>query len=131
MLELCIADQLGDIITHESDTTPLDYVTLASTTEGHTAADLKDLVGGAVQQSIIRSSQSDDQVGHHNLYPDDRADAKPGLIMDDFTAAQAAFTPLSLRGVSLQKSEVKWADIGGEWGQVILYTVTGAESRSP
>jgi peroxin-1 len=34
--------------------------------------------------------------------------------LDDFSAAQAAFTPLSLRCVSLQKSDVKWADIGGE-----------------
>lgn len=34
--------------------------------------------------------------------------------MEDFTLAQAAFTPISLRGVSLQKSEVKWSDIGGQ-----------------
>jgi peroxin-1 len=33
--------------------------------------------------------------------------------MDDFIAAQEAFTPFSLRGVSLQKSDVRWADIGG------------------
>lgn len=34
--------------------------------------------------------------------------------MEDFVLAQAAFTPLSLRGVTLQKSEVQWSDIGGE-----------------
>lgn len=33
--------------------------------------------------------------------------------MDDFVAAQEAFTPISLRGISLQKSDVRWADIGG------------------
>jgi len=35
------------------------------------------------------------------------------VTMDDFALAQAAFTPLSLRGVTLQKSEVQWSDIGG------------------
>ena len=40
----------------------LDYVTLASVTEGYTASDLKDLVGGALQQAVIRSTQSGEQV---------------------------------------------------------------------
>jgi SpoVK/Ycf46/Vps4 family AAA+-type ATPase len=40
----------------------LDYVTLASMTEGYTAADLKDLVGSALQQAIIRCAQSEDKV---------------------------------------------------------------------
>jgi hypothetical protein len=31
-------------------------------TEGYTAADLKDLAGGALQQSLIRSMGSDEQV---------------------------------------------------------------------
>jgi len=34
--------------------------------------------------------------------------------MIDFEQAQAAFTPISLRGVTLQKSSVKWSDIGGK-----------------
>ena len=37
--------------------------------------------------------------------------------MEDFATAQAAFTPLSLRGVTLQKSEVRWSDIGGEYSK--------------
>lgn len=40
----------------------LDYVTLGSMTEGYTASDLKDLVGGALQQAIIRSAQADERV---------------------------------------------------------------------
>jgi len=40
----------------------MDYVTLASMTEGYTAADLKDLVGSALQQAIIRCAQSDEKV---------------------------------------------------------------------
>lgn len=42
--------------------TELDYVTLASMTEGYTASDLKDLVGGALQQAVIRSTQSEESV---------------------------------------------------------------------
>lgn len=36
----------------------LDYVTLASTTEGYSIADLHDLVSAASQQSIIRSAKN-------------------------------------------------------------------------
>ena len=40
----------------------LDHVTLASMTEGYTAADLKDLVGGALQQAFIRSALASETV---------------------------------------------------------------------
>lgn len=33
--------------------------------------------------------------------------------MKDFEDAQADFTPLSLRDVKLQKSDIEWSDIGG------------------
>lgn len=36
----------------------LDYVSLASMTDGYTAADMKDLVSGATQQAIIRCAKS-------------------------------------------------------------------------
>jgi peroxin-1 len=39
-----------------------DYVSLAQQTEGYTPADLKDLVGIAIQQSLIRQSHSTDVV---------------------------------------------------------------------
>jgi hypothetical protein len=39
-----------------------DYVSLAQHTEGYTPADLKDLVGIAIQQSLIRQSHSTDVV---------------------------------------------------------------------
>ena len=35
------------------------------------------------------------------------------LTTDDFTEAQKNFTPSSLKGVNLQKSDVAWNDIGG------------------
>ncbi|WVR06200.1 hypothetical protein IAU60_003230 [Kwoniella sp. DSM 27419] len=65
----------------------VDYVALAGKTEGYSLRDLSDLVDGALQQAVIRA-------------------VKAGETKD-------AFTPLSLRGVTLQKSEVKWSDIGG------------------
>ncbi|WVQ96774.1 hypothetical protein IAU59_003881 [Kwoniella sp. CBS 9459] len=77
----------------------LDYVMLGGITEGYSIADLSDLTDGAVQQAIIRCSKAQAP--------------QLDLIYEDFSLAQAAFTPLSLRGVSLQKSEVKWSDIGG------------------
>ena len=36
----------------------LDYVTLASMTDGYMATDMKDLVGGALQQAIMRVSRT-------------------------------------------------------------------------
>lgn len=35
------------------------------------------------------------------------------MEMIDFESAQEGYTPLSLRDVKLQKSDVEWADIGG------------------
>lgn len=68
-------------------------------TEGYTAADIKDLVAGAVQQAVIRCAKS--------------GETMLSLGQLDFVQAQKAFTPLSLRGVALQKSDVRWSDIGG------------------
>lgn len=38
------------------------------------------------------------------------------LLGEDFSSAQIDFTPLSLRDVKLQKSEIEWSDIGGAQG---------------
>jgi len=48
--------------------------------------------------------------------------------MIDFEQAQAAFTPISLRGVTLQKSSVKWSDIGGK---LLSPPSVEADDRSP
>ena len=75
----------------------LDYVALATTTDGYLPADLSDLVDRAIHQAAIRSV--------------------PGLDLAlepaEFARAQADFVPLSLKDVKLQKSDVAWADIGG------------------
>lgn len=77
---------------------PLNFVALATETEGYSATDLQDLVARAVHQAVVRSSGDNDKVF---------------LTAADFKAAQVDFVPLSLRDVPLQKSTVKWDDIGG------------------
>ncbi|KAG9019479.1 Peroxisome biosynthesis protein pex1 [Tulasnella sp. 427] len=69
---------------------PINFTSLATQTDGYSATDLRDLVGRAIHQAV-----------------------RPILLMEDFSAAQVNFTPLSLRDVKLQKSEVQWSDIGG------------------
>lgn len=83
----------------ETSPSDLDYVTLSTLTEGYSASDLNDFVTGASQQAMIRCARDGTESDH--------------LTMDDFVAAQEAFTPFNLRGVSLQKSDTRWEDIGG------------------
>ncbi|WWC70586.1 uncharacterized protein I206_104537 [Kwoniella pini CBS 10737] len=92
------ASKLINGVHEESAADAIDYLTLSGLTEGYSISDLADLLGNAAQQSIIRS------IKYGEIFR---------LTMEDFVLAQEAFTPLSLRGVSLQKSEVKWSDIGG------------------
>ncbi|KAI9465701.1 AAA-domain-containing protein [Lactarius psammicola] len=62
---------------------PLNFVALATETEGYSATDLQDLVARAVHQAAVRSSGDS---------------AKVTLTAVDFKAAQVDFVPLSLRG---------------------------------
>lgn len=98
-----------------SEHAELDYVTLATLTEGYSASDLNDFVTGANQQAMIRCARDESE--------------NPLLTMDDFVAAQEAFTPFSLRGVSLQKSEVRWSDIGGELNEKTKLTAGLHDAR--
>ncbi|CAE7230329.1 unnamed protein product [Rhizoctonia solani] len=79
---------------------PLNFVALATDTEGYSATDLQDLVGRAVHAAAVRSAAND-------------PNGAPVLLPTDFAKAQEDFVPLTLRGVKLQKSEVSWSDIGG------------------
>ncbi|KII85002.1 hypothetical protein PLICRDRAFT_350537 [Plicaturopsis crispa FD-325 SS-3] len=81
---------------------PLNYTALATQTEGYSATDLQDLVARAVHHAAIRASK---EASDH--------DATTMLSSVDFETAQVDFTPLSLRDVKLQKSDVEWSDIGG------------------
>ncbi|KAF8331356.1 P-loop containing nucleoside triphosphate hydrolase protein [Cantharellus anzutake] len=79
---------------------PLNYVALATETEGYSATDLRDLVSRAIHQAAIRSLSLPKTTTIR-------------LTSADFASAQVGFTPLSLRDVKLQRSEVEWSDIGG------------------
>ncbi|KAG6852304.1 hypothetical protein C0991_001086 [Blastosporella zonata] len=83
---------------HIDEEQPLNYTALATQTEGYSVTDLQDLVGRAVHQVAIRAAT----IKHPAV-----------LSPTDFTAAQVDFTPLSLRDVKLQKSDIAWSDIGG------------------
>ncbi|EPQ26414.1 uncharacterized protein PFL1_06062 [Pseudozyma flocculosa PF-1] len=115
----------------------LNFVTLATQTEGYLPADLKDLVERAVHQSAIRAAAAESRhaPGTTTDGPLPNGDAPPRLAeaaamaaaagpggapspafqltMADFAKAQEGFTPLSLRDVKLEKSSVAWSDIGG------------------
>ncbi|ODO01366.1 hypothetical protein I350_06185 [Cryptococcus amylolentus CBS 6273] len=78
----------------------MDYVVLGGMTEGYAMSDLNDLLVGAIQQAVIRTTKS----GETN---------QVNLTMTDFRLAKEEFTPVGLRGVKMQGSEVEWKDIGG------------------
>ena len=95
---------------------PLNFVALATETEGYSATDLQDLVARAVHQAVVRWSGDSDKVKF--LKSCLRCwciemDHQVSLTAADFKAAQVNFVPLSLRDVPLQTSTVEWADIGG------------------
>lgn len=104
-------------------TQPLNYVALATQTEGYSATDLRDLVSRAVHQAAIRllgncpdrSVRSQIAFSSHCtvLTSPDLLRCQIQVRGEDFASAQVGFTPLSLRDIKLQKSEVKWSDIGG------------------
>lgn len=105
----------------------LNYVTLATQTEGYLPADLRDLVERATHQSAIRAAgaaavQGVESAGAargvNGAVKQEALSLNGGvadlsITMDDFAKAQDGFTPLSLRDVKLEKSSVAWSDIGG------------------
>ncbi|KAJ1019075.1 hypothetical protein NDA18_006225 [Ustilago nuda] len=104
----------------------LNFVTLATQTEGYLPTDLKDLVERATHQAAIRaasdeaSSNVKASVANGVIKDSSTANAvvdadaeELSIRMSDFTAAQEGFIPLSLRDVKLEKSTVAWSDIGG------------------
>ncbi|KAL0956260.1 hypothetical protein HGRIS_002414 [Hohenbuehelia grisea] len=76
----------------------LNFTALATLTEGYSATDLQDLTARAVHQHLMRSNA---------------VSTVAGLAVEDFEAAQIGFTPISLRDVKLQKSDIVWTDVGG------------------
>jgi peroxin-1 len=107
-------------------------VALATQTEGYSATDLRDLVGRAVHQAAIRSLEKHQDLPVSSICQMWEGQKSPYygnemyLLGQDFSSAQIDFTPLSLRDVKLQKSDVEWSDIGG--AQAIYCWSTSAVS---
>ncbi|WVQ72931.1 hypothetical protein IAR50_002493 [Cryptococcus sp. DSM 104548] len=83
----------------EGEDEEMDCVVLGGMTEGYTMSDLNDLLSGATQQAVMRATKS--------------GEVDVALKMADFRLAMEEFTPVGLRGVKVQGSEVEWKDIGG------------------
>lgn len=97
-----LASLAASKVTSSSDLTlaeDLNFSAIAAQTDGYLPVDLRDLMDRALHQAAIRAGKAGRLVLE--------------LGATDINAAQADFTPLSLRDVKLQKSEVEWADIGG------------------
>lgn len=75
----------------------VDYKKIVMEAEGFHPADLHTLAERAVYQNLMRKHSSS-----NNL-----------VTTEDFEQAIKEFVPNSLKGVKLEKSQVKWSDIGG------------------
>ena len=90
----------------------IDLSTVARSTEGFVAADLRILVERAVQEAALRCMR--EFSGNVSELGVARRDALLDLRQEDFVKAQEGYVPSSLKGVKLQTSTVAWSDIGGE-----------------
>ncbi|KAJ2895855.1 Peroxisome biosynthesis protein pex1, partial [Coemansia aciculifera] len=75
------------------------FAAAAYATEGYAPADLRALYGRAAHEAAARAVAAGDGAVH--------------VTGDDVAAAVAGFRPLALRGVAVQASTTRWADIGG------------------
>ncbi|KAL6065431.1 Peroxisome biosynthesis protein pex1 [Balamuthia mandrillaris] len=87
----------------------LDLGEVTAETEGCYGADLLALVERAVHAASIRYLRHLSDARHRSS----KTSARFELVQEDFDEAHKGFTPSSLKGVKLHKSEVSWADIGG------------------
>ncbi|KAJ2347313.1 Peroxisome biosynthesis protein pex1 [Coemansia sp. RSA 2618] len=93
-----------------ADSADVNYSVLSYLTEGYMPADLHELYERAVHEATMRVLEqpecADFAVTH----------GEPDAVLvthTDLVRAHAGFTPMSLRGVQLQTSQTRWADIGG------------------
>jgi len=98
------------------DSDPINYVSVATRTEGYSPQDLLDLTNRALHKATVRIANDLEGKVCFVLPISERYTNSGKVILGtpDFEAAQIGYTPVSLRDVKLQKSDVEWADIGGE-----------------
>ncbi|KAJ1963872.1 Peroxisome biosynthesis protein pex1, partial [Dispira parvispora] len=92
----------------------VDLLDLGYQTEGYLPVDLKNLLERSVQEAVIRTQQSKRYTPSGS---NSKATASDNLSLTiewaDLTKVLQSYTPLSLKGVTLHKSQVQWRDIGG------------------
>ncbi|KAJ1651201.1 Peroxisome biosynthesis protein pex1 [Dispira simplex] len=94
----------------------VDLLDVGYQTEGYLPVDLKHLLERSVQEVVIRTQQSKRYTLSANVSKV-KANVPDNLSLTlewaDLTKVLQSYTPLSLKGVTLHKSQVQWRDIGG------------------
>ncbi|GAO47030.1 AAA-domain-containing protein [Saitoella complicata NRRL Y-17804] len=85
----------------------IDFLEVATRTEGFLPGDLGVLVERAQHESLIRIIEADINSSGDALESEEK------LEMQDFEKALDGFVPAGLRGVNLTTEGAKWSDIGG------------------
>ncbi|GEQ72714.1 hypothetical protein JCM33374_g6401 [Metschnikowia sp. JCM 33374] len=114
---------LGNYLSDKLDCSlSFDLMDIVSETEGYLPNDLKVLSDRMYYESL------------HNSMPTE-CESRKGIKVSyhDFQAALSGFKPSSLRGVKLEKSSTRWADIGGmyEAKRVLLETLEWPTKYAP
>ncbi|KAJ3104903.1 Peroxisome biosynthesis protein pex1 [Phlyctochytrium planicorne] len=89
----------------------LDYLNVATSTEGFSPSNLKSLMERAVHIASIDAINAGGDVGRPNSKP--RKSPKIKLSQGHMTVAMKEYVPPSMRGLKASDSGVAWADIGG------------------
>eukprot|EP00002_Diphylleia_rotans_P017429 TRINITY_DN3387_c0_g1_i1.p1 TRINITY_DN3387_c0_g1~~TRINITY_DN3387_c0_g1_i1.p1 ORF type:complete len:1119 (+),score=244.04 TRINITY_DN3387_c0_g1_i1:44-3400(+) len=97
---------LEKIINHQHlNKDGLNLQQVALHTEGYVGSDLENIVNRAVHSASIRALSTDATQGP--------IEEILRLTQADFLDATNGYTPTSLKGIKLHKSETTWADVGG------------------
>lgn len=115
---LAILGEAVKLLDEGADVSQNDILEIASQVDGYLPGDLWTLCERAQHETALRQLE------------DGQASA---IKLADFQKALADFVPSSLRGVKLQKSDVKWNDIGGlkETKAVLLETLEWPTKYAP
>lgn len=113
LLEHYLVDNLGCKI-------GFDLMDMVAETEGYLPNDLKTLCDRIYHESLFNAS--------NNILDNEVVSSK-----GDFEKALQGYTPSTLRGVKLQKSTIKWTDIGGlkEAKNIMLETLEWPTKYAP
>ncbi|ORY05217.1 AAA-domain-containing protein [Basidiobolus meristosporus CBS 931.73] len=132
ILELLIAEGPEILRREETD---IDVTSIAGSTEGYMASDLRVLVQRALHNAAIRNVRNINlkTLNDLSLNGDRSLHQHVQITQEDFEQARKDYVPVSLRGVKLESSSVEWSDIGGlkETKKVLLETLEWPTKYAP